>query len=152
MIKKLTLDDKDQLIQLIQSLNMFQEDEISFIIEGFQNRDDECIWLGDQEEKELVAVVHSVPEAMTNGTWNALMLIVSPEYQKQGRGKALMRQLENELMSRDQRLLIVETSAMDDFQGARDFYAKIDYTCEAMIKHFYDANDHKIVFSRLLTK
>jgi ribosomal protein S18 acetylase RimI-like enzyme len=65
-------------------------------------------------------------------------------------GSALVGHVENALMERGARLLIVETSGLPDFEAARAFYSKCGFTDEARIKNFFAAGDDKIVYTKLL--
>ena len=78
------------------------------------------------------------------------MLLVNPDHQGQGYGRALMNYIEQTLLERGERLLIVETSSLDDFESARRFYSKCGYNEEARIRDFYAEGDDKIVFSKTL--
>ncbi len=66
------------------------------------------------------------PKPMTNGTWNVLMLLVDRDRQRQGHGSALMSYIEQTLRDRGERLLIVETSSLDEFEPARKFYSTLE--------------------------
>ena len=68
----------------------------------------------------------------------------------QGHGSALVSHVENILKKRSIRLLIVETSSLPDFAGARAFYDKCGFTEEARIRNFFAAGDDKIVYTKSL--
>ncbi|MEM9568294.1 MAG: N-acetyltransferase, partial [Cyanobacteria bacterium P01_E01_bin.34] len=82
------------------------------------------------------------------GTWNILMLIVHPDYQRQGYGSALTYNVESTLAAQGARLVIVETSSRHEFEPARIFYGKCGYTEEARVRNFYASGDDKIVFCK----
>ena len=106
---------------------------------------------GGVDNGEILGVIYyCAPEPMTQGTWNILMLLVCPEHQGQGYGKALIQHLEQILTDRGERLVIVETSSLENFQGAQAFYRKCGYQEEGRIKHFYDRGNDKIIFSKIL--
>ncbi len=69
-----------------------------------------------------------------------------------GHGTALVAQMEREFHARGARLLIVETSALSDFEPARRFYAKCGFKQEATIKDFFAAGDDKIVLTKRLAQ
>jgi ribosomal protein S18 acetylase RimI-like enzyme len=87
---------------------------------------------------------------MTEGTWNLYLIAVHPKYQRQGRGAALLAQVEKILVERGERMLLVETSGLDSFDYVRSFYHKNGYEEEARIRDFYQVNDDKIVFRKTL--
>ncbi len=78
------------------------------------------------------------------------MIAVRPDRQRQGRGAALVRYVEETLMARGARVLLVETSGLESFERTRAFYRTCGYDEEARIRDFYKAGDDKIVFRKAL--
>ncbi len=97
-----------------------------------------------------VAVAYFAPERMTSGTYNLYLIAVDVEHQGTGIGAQLMTYIEQFLRQRGDRILIVETSGFDAFEGARAFYLKCGYTQEARIREFYAPGEDKIVFWKSL--
>jgi ribosomal protein S18 acetylase RimI-like enzyme len=97
-----------------------------------------------------LAVAYYVPERMTEGTWNLLLIAVHPDHQGQGQGAALLNYIEAALAARGERLLLVETSGLPSFERMRDFYRKNGYGEEARIRDFYQAGEDKVVFRKAL--
>ncbi|WP_073973214.1 GNAT family N-acetyltransferase [Erythrobacter donghaensis] len=95
-------------------------------------------------------VAYTVPEPLTEGTWNTLCICVDPAAHGQGIGTALMRQIEGELAAEGARVLLVETSGTPDFERTRGFYDMLGYEREARIRDYYSAGDDKIIFRKAL--
>lgn len=87
---------------------------------------------------------------MTEGTWNLYLIAIHPSYQRQGRGAALLNHIEYMLAKHGERVLLVETSGLEDFEYVRAFYRKSGYDEEARIREFYKAGDDKIIFRKAL--
>jgi len=113
------------------------------------NSNSDRFWLTDDDDGP-VGVAYCALEPMTQGTWNLLLIAVRPDCQGQGRGKALMRYVEETLTARGARLLLVETSGLASFDRTREFYRKCGYSEEARIRDFYKAGDDKIVYRKAL--
>ena len=96
------------------------------------------------------AVAYCAPELMASGTWNVLLIAVSPAWQRQGWGTQLMRCIERMLSERGGRLLLVETSSLPQYEHARRFYRGLGFVEEARIRDFYAVNEDKIVFWKRL--
>jgi ribosomal protein S18 acetylase RimI-like enzyme len=111
--------------------------------------DSEGLWFTDYEN-EPVGVAYVAPERMTEGTWNLYLIAIHPDYQRQGRGAALLSHVEQMLDKRGERVLLVETSGLEDFEYVRTFYRKSGYDEEARIREFYRAGDDKIIFRKAL--
>ena len=62
----------------------------------------------------------------------------------------MLKYVERALMSRGQRVLLVETSGLPSFERTREFYRKNGYDQEARIREFYNAGEDKIVFRKAL--
>lgn len=152
MIRPITPDDTDAVLALAKKLEMFDSDGLELIkatLSDYLDGNSNDLWFS-ADDNDLVGVVYCAPEPMTSGTWNVLMLLVDRDRQRQGYGSALMSYVEQTLLDRGERLLIVETSSLDEFEAARKFYSKCGYKEEARIRDFYAAGDDKIFFSKAL--
>ncbi len=150
MIRKLIPSDTEAILSLARKLNMFDEAGLDQIRETLVNYNaDEAneLWYVIDN---LGGVIYSVAEAMTDGTWNILMLLVDPKHHGKGYGRVLMETAEQSLKKKGVRLLVVETSGLDEFSGARAFYAKLGYKEEARIRNFYRFGDDKIILTKEL--
>ncbi|MBC6420466.1 MAG: GNAT family N-acetyltransferase [Hormoscilla sp. SP5CHS1] len=153
MIRPTTTDDMAALIALADSIG-FEPNQLEELtgmladyLDGKSNSD--RFWLTDDDDGP-VGVVYCASEPMTQGTWNLLLIAVRPDCQGQGRGRALMRYVEETLTARGARLLLVETSGLASFDRTRAFYRKCGYSVEARIRDFYNAGDDKIVYRKAL--
>jgi ribosomal protein S18 acetylase RimI-like enzyme len=97
-----------------------------------------------------VALAYYVPERMTDGTFNLLLIAVAPDRHGQGIGTKLMAHAEADLAARGGRVLLVETSGLEEFARTRAFYRFIGYDEEARIREFYAAGEDKVVFRKAL--
>jgi ribosomal protein S18 acetylase RimI-like enzyme len=154
MIRLTTPDDTTALIALAAASGLFdpnQTDDLAQMLDKhFSDKDEtQDIWLTDYDN-EPVGIAYIAPERMTEGTWNLYLIAVHPDRQKQGRGKALLSYIEQMLMERGERILLVETAGTDDFEYVREFYRQNGYEEEARIREFYTAGVDKIVFRKAL--
>jgi GNAT superfamily N-acetyltransferase len=68
----------------------------------------EGFWLTDDDDGP-VGMAYCEPERMTAGTWNLQLIMIQGDRQGQGRGTQLLRAVEQAVMTRQGRMLIVET-------------------------------------------
>ena len=62
-----------------------------------------------------------------------------------------MDYIEHQLKTEEQRILIVETSGLPDFEKTRAFYSKkCGFEQEAIIREYYDKGEDKIIFRKVL--
>lgn len=149
-VRPLRGSDLPALKAVIDGTGLFPGNMLDDMTEGFLAGPivDE-IWL-TLELGEPVAVAYCAPERLTDRTWNLLLIAVRPDHQGQGLGSMLQRAVEAELQARQQRLLLVETSSLPEFEATRAFYAGLGYSQEARIRDYYREGDHKIVFHKPL--
>jgi GNAT superfamily N-acetyltransferase len=109
------------------------------------------IWLVAEQESTPIAVAYCAPERLTDGTYNLYLIAVHRQFQGTGIGAEIMRYVEQMLIDKGARILLVETSGLPEFERTRAFYDKCSYTREAVIRDFYKAGDDKVVFWKQLS-
>lgn len=156
MIRLTTANDVTDLIVLAKASGLFnpsQTEELFQMLDQHfsQETENQDLWF-TYDDNGVVGVAYVAPERMTEGTWNLYLIAIHPDYQRQGRGVALLRHVEQELAARGERLLLVETSGVESFEYVRSFYRKSGYDEEARIREFYNTGDDKIIFRKALVK
>jgi ribosomal protein S18 acetylase RimI-like enzyme len=149
-IRPVTQNDLPALKTVIAATGLFPPDLLDGMVSSYLSegaRDD--IWL-TLDEDDPVAIAFCAPEPMTSGTWNVYLIAVHPDWQGKGHGAALMSHIEQALVMRGERVLLVETSSVPAFERTRAFYCKIGYEEEARIREFYKAGEDKLVFRKTL--
>ena len=154
MIRPATPNDTAALINLAGTSGLFQPNELEELADMLAdyfagNSGSDHFWITD-DDGGPVGVAYYAPERMTDGTWNLYLIAVRPDRQRQGRGAALLRHVEQTLTARGERILLVETSGLVSFERTRAFYRKSGYDEEARIRDFYKAGEDKIVFRKAL--
>lgn len=152
MIKETTINDRDKLLSIIKSSGQFDDESLEHVQqtlgEHLSNPSD-ALWY-TAHDNEPVGVAYCKPEPMTSGTWNLLMLWLEEGFEGKGFGSSLVARIESDLLKQGARLLIVETSGLDEFEIARSFYEKSGFRLEARIKNFFDVSDDKLVYTKSL--
>lgn len=154
MIRLAAPDDTNALLALAEATGLFESNQIEELAQMLNQHfsdetDNQGVWFTDYDN-EPVGVAYVAPERMTEGTWNLYLIAIHPVHQRQGRGAALLRHVEQMLAHRGERVLLVETSGLEDFEYVRAFYRKSGYEEEARIREFYKAGDDKIIFRKAL--
>ncbi len=150
MIRRTTEADHDRLIELATVSGLFEPEQTDLLNEMLRAPAGTDIWFTCEIDGLPVGVAYLAPERMTNGTWNLYWIAIHPNYQRQGHGKAILCHIEQWLAEQKQRVLIVETAGVDDFNYVRKFYAANGFEAEARIRDFYDAGVDKVVFRKSL--
>ncbi|GAA4042042.1 GNAT family N-acetyltransferase [Parerythrobacter jejuensis] len=150
-IRALERGDLDRVRYLVESNDMFPPEMLDEMTSPyFSGQRDIQRWLVfDRSGADGVA--YYVPEPLTDGTWNLLLIAVDPVRHGEGIGRKLMEHVEEELASENVRVLLVETSGTPDFARTRGFYEMLQYNREACIRDYYAEGDDKIVFRKALS-
>jgi len=154
MIRSATPDDRKALIAIANAINLFSPQELEeldgMLAEYFDgNLGSDHFWI-TYDDGEPVGVAYYAAEPYAYGTWNLYFIAVHPNRQGEGLGGKLLGYVEQILAKRGERLLLVETSGLPNFERTRAFYRKHGYEEEARIREFYKAGDDKIIFRKVL--
>ncbi len=139
--------DIDKLKEVVNSSELFPSEYLDeMIADYFHNPGTEDIWFTYIDHQIPTAIGYCVPEKLTEGTYNLLAIGVLKESQGKGIAGEMMKHIEQLLKEKGGRVLIVETSSDNAQLAARNFYKKIGYTQEAVIRDFWKEGEDKIVF------
>lgn len=149
-LRPTTPDDIPALQSVLDQTDLFPADMLPDMLAPALAGKTEAFWLTCQLDGAAVGFCYTVPEELTDGTWNMLALAVRPDLQGRGLGAGLVAAAEQHLRNMGQRIVIVDTSGTDDFALTRAFYARNGYQQEARIRDFWAAGDDKVIFRKAL--
>ena len=152
MIRNTTESDFDALIALAQSSGLFEAEQTDVLASMLRSPHQDDVWFTDEESGVPIGVAYLAPEKMTDGTWNLYWIAVAPEHQRNGRGKKILEHVQNWLIEKQQRILLIETAGIAEFDYVRKFYADNGFESEARIRDFYEAGVDKVVFRKSLAE
>jgi len=151
IIRELKKSDLNSAKQIIDENQMFPSEYLNEMVSGFlEQKTDELWFVSETKEKNVISIAYCSPERMTDGTWNLLLIAVSRKAQGQGVGSDLMEYIEQDLIIKKARILLVETSSLPNYELTRKFYPKCGYTQIAVIPEFFGKGDDKVVFWKSL--
>ncbi len=87
----------------------------------------------------------------TDRRFDLYWIAVSPNFQKQGIGKALLQATENVIIQQDGARIYTETSGRLDYLPTRNFYVHNGYEQVGELLDFYRAGDDKVIFHKRLS-
>lgn len=152
MIRAITSEDAPAVVSLAVAAELFAAEEAGVVEQMMTHyfggrRDDGHACVLD-EDGEPLGVAYYEPATAADRTWYLTMIAVRPDQQGHGRGAALMRYVEEDLRSRGQRLLLVETSGLPAYAQTRAFYEKCGYDEEARVRDYYEPGDDMVLFRK----
>lgn len=156
MFRDVVAPDLPHLLEMIHGVGLFDAGgmaEIATLLSAYaeRNMDDRDAWIVE-DDGAIRSVAYVAPERMTDRAWNLYLIAVDPNVRGAGRGSALLRYVEDRLAARGERLLVVETSGLEEFAKTRAFYKRNGYSEEARIREFYAAGEDKLVFTKALER
>ena len=154
MIRPMEPRDKSVVLGLIRATDMFTPAEVDVAEELMDiylekpDQGDYRVVVVENDRKETVGYMTWGPTPLTEGAYDLYWMAVSPAEQGRGRGKALVRWLEDEVRLRDGRMIIIETSSQPKYHGTRQFYIDLDYREVARVPDFYRAGDDRVIYAK----
>ena len=135
---------------ILQDTGLFPPEMLEEMIEPFLDASTQHErWLVCEDDTDGVfGFSYTRLEQLTEGAWNLLAIGLCSEHQGRGLGTKLIEEVERSLAG--ERILIVETSSLDAFEGTRHFYRRRGYTQEAVIRDYWAEGDDKVIFWKRL--
>lgn len=149
-VRPLRRSDLSRVAHLVEVNGMFPPEMLAAMTAPyFDDPESRQQWLVHYE-RGVEGVAYVVPEPLTEGTWNLLLIAVDPIAHGRGIGSRLIHHVEALLAATAERILLVETSGRPAFERTRRFYGMLGYEREAQIRDYYAQGDDKIVFRKRL--
>lgn len=150
-IRAINKGDIEALKTVIETSGLFPADLLEGMMSDYLvNPATQDIWLTKLMNETPVAIAYCAPERLTSGTYNLYLIAVHKDFQGMGIGGELMNYIEALLKAAGNRVLLVETSGLPEFERTRRFYDHCSYIREAVIRDFYNEGEDKVVFWKKL--
>jgi ribosomal protein S18 acetylase RimI-like enzyme len=163
-IRPLTLGDEKKILALFESVALFSKEEQEVLRELLsvqladlrqEKSTSEYNFIVTEEDQGTDGGVLSSflcygATPMTSGTYDLYWIGTGTRYERQGKAQSLLLHLMTVLKEQQGRLVRIETSGKEAYEGTVRFYQKMRFFEEARIKDFYSEGDDLIVyFARL---
>ncbi|MBE3109956.1 MAG: GNAT family N-acetyltransferase [Acidobacteria bacterium] len=154
MIRPMEPRDKEPVMDLIRETGFFTpaevvvaEELIDVYLEDPEQKDYRIVVV-ENDQKDAVGYLTWGPTPLAEDAYDLYWMAVAPSEQGKGRGKVLVRWLEDEVRRRDGRMIIIETSSQPKYHGTRQFYIDLDYKEVARIPDYYRAGDDRVIYAK----
>lgn len=158
MIRKLLNTDRDKIKNILVDTKNFNDDEITIAMELIDlyinepNQRDYEIFADADESGTINGYVCVGPRPLTKGTYDLYWIAVNPNVQSKGIGSGLIAYIENYLIQKQVRLILIETSGKLSYEKERKFYEKNLYDKLVEIKDFYDVGDSLVIYGKYISE
>ena len=140
-------EDRQGILAVTANIDIFTDEEKDTVRELWDEQEKGYNFLVAREGERILGYSCFGERALTEGTYDLFWIAVDPSARRLGVGKALMRATESEVQKRGGRLLVVETSGLDEYASTRAFYESVGYEKEAVIRDFYKAGDDLVIYT-----
>jgi len=158
LIRSLEPGDRSRIAEMVVSTGKFNDEEVATALELVDHA------LRDGEKSGYVFAIIEEPAGdagvkgyacygptpLTQGVYDLYWIVVDPAVQGRGFGRLLTRHVEQDVVGRGGRMLIIETSSQESYEPTVRFYERTGYQLAARIKNFYRMGDDKLIFSKEL--
>ncbi len=155
-IRDLEPGDRPRIAEIVVATGKFNEEEVATALELVDHA------LSDGEKSGYIfAVIEDAageaavkgyacygPTPLTQGVYDLYWIVVDPVAQGRGLGRLLTRHVEQDVVNRGGRMLLIETSSQESYGPTVRFYERTGYQLAARIKNFYRIGDDKLIFSK----
>ena len=152
IVRPLAEWDRPPIEAMTRSCGVFRPDEVSVALEVFdaalgcgRRRDTDYETAGVELDGSLAGWICWGQTPCTLGTFDVYWIVVAPEWQGHGVGRALMEEMERRVTGRA-RLIVVETAGRADYAGTRAFYERLEYRVGARIADYYAPGDDLVTY------
>jgi len=154
MIRPMEARDKEPVLGLVRATGFFTEaegvvaEELIDVYLDKPGQTDYRIVVIENEEKGVAGYMTWGPTPLAEDAYDIYWMAVAPSEQGKGRGKELVRWLEDELRKSDGRVIIIETSSQPKYRVTRQFYIDLEYKEVARVPDFYRAGDDRVIYAK----
>ena len=156
-LRRMRTDDVEEMVRITRATGFFYPEEVEVAREVLLEAAEKGqtsgyhVHVATQGQKAAGYVCFG-PTPLTRGTWDIYWIAVDPQQQRQGIGNRLMSLAEEEIRSRQGRLVLLETSSRELYEPTREFYKRLGYQEVSYIPDFYDIGDGRVTFAKVLSQ
>ena len=147
-------EDKPAVINILKNVPQFLPDEVVVAEEVldcyFDDPSAGYFTLVAESDYAIAGYVTFGETPLTESTWDIYWNAISPRHQKKGIGGVLMAEAEKEIIRKNGRMIMAETSSKPDYDNTHRFYLSQGYRLAARIADFYAPGDDIMFFQKLL--
>lgn len=147
--------DSDAIRTIVSSSGFFSPQEIEVAVELVREREIKGLSSGyffifAEKDNKVGGYTCFGPIPCTAESFDIYWIAVLESLRRLGLGLELLKRTEATIRRLGGKRIYVETSSRPQYDPTRAFYRTCGYREAAVLEHFYSANDHKIIFLKVL--
>jgi len=158
-IRTLDSNDRPAIENMVVASGKFNDVEIATALELV----DEALQAGEESgyyfavletggtDRKVRGYACYGPVPLTEAAYDLYWIVVDPASQGCGFGQRLLRYVEQDILRRGGRMVLIETSSQESYGATIRFYERSGYLLAARIRNFYKTGDDKLVFQKELS-
>jgi GNAT superfamily N-acetyltransferase len=153
-LRSLKVQDRAPLEQTLASIQSFDSQDRELALElidiALDQADQKDYWfiLAANEENRPVGYICYGPIPLTDRAFDLYWIVVDPQWAGQGIGSLLLKAVEEDVQSRQGRILLIETSSSQAYEPPRRFYLKKGYTLVETIRDLYREGEDRLTYMK----
>jgi ribosomal protein S18 acetylase RimI-like enzyme len=152
ILRNLKPKDCPLLERLLSRITIFEKDDEALAMElvyhalGHADQKDYSFLIAVDDDDCPVGYACFGPTPLTHGTFDLYWIAVDPAFAGQGVGTLLLAAVEEEVMKRKGRMLIIDTSSAPSYAMTRHFYLKNHYFLAETIPDYFRDGEDRVTF------
>ncbi len=147
--------DREAVRHIISATGFFRPDELDIALELVDARLEQgeasgYSFLFAEENENVLGYACYGPIGCTIGSYDLYWIAVDPSRQGAGLGRMLIEETERRIQTAGGRHVYIETSGRPQYTPTRKFYERCGYELAAVLKDFYDQDDDKWIWKKVL--
>jgi len=147
------VDDKDidDILKIVHDVNVFNEEEVDIakelLIDAKKPLKERYYQVVTAKfDGKIAGYICFAKIGGTDGRYELYWIAVSPDFQRQGIARALLKELEEIVEKENGKKIIIVTSSKPEYLPARTSYEKCDYICGAILKDYFSDGDDEVFY------
>ena len=140
-------EDRQAILAVTANIDIFTAEEKDTVRELFDEQEQGYNFLVARHDGQVVGYSCFGERALTEGTYDLFWIAVDPSARRLGAGRTLLQASESAVRALGGRLLVLETSGLEQYAHTRKFYELAGYEKEAVIRDFYKVGDDLVIYT-----
>ncbi len=151
-VREFIITDKDSVYEIISTTKNFNDkdkkvavDLIETYIENkYEGSYVECLI----KDEKVIGFIYYEEAPLCEGVFEIYYVAIAPDERGKGYGKLFFNDLETRLKKKGLRIILLETSSIEEYLPTIKFYESIGYKAVGRIKDYYKLGDDKLTYEK----